>query len=135
MKLRLALIPLLLASPSFGQDIITGDAMEGAEIFATYCAACHGDEGRGDGRMGPVLSIQPPDLTALAASNDGVFPVETTVFQIDGRDPLLAHGAEMPIFGMFFQGMDAAIKSESGQPIITSRQIADVVAFLQEIQE
>ena len=41
----------------------------------------------------------------------------------------------MPLFGMFFQGFDTALKSETGQPILTSRPIADVVSYLQTIQE
>ncbi|MDH3263255.1 MAG: cytochrome c [Paracoccaceae bacterium] len=132
---RALVLALLLAAPAAAQDIEPGDAMEGAEIFATYCVACHGLEGRGDGRMTPILTVLPPDLTQIQAGNGGVFPVAATIFQIDGRDPLLAHGADMPLFGMFFQGFDIGMKTETGQPIMTSKPIADVVAYLKEIQE
>jgi mono/diheme cytochrome c family protein len=132
---RALLLALLLAAPAAAQEIEPGDAREGAEIFATYCAACHGIEGRGDGRMAPILTVLPPDLTQLQKGNGGVFPVSAVVFQIDGRDPVLAHGADMPIFGEFFQGFDIALQSETGQPIMTSKPIADVVAYLREIQE
>jgi mono/diheme cytochrome c family protein len=134
MRILLA-FALAAAGPAVAQDIEPGDEMEGAEIFATYCTACHGLEGRGDGRMAPILTVLPPDLTGLSARNDGVFPVEGTIFQIDGRDPLLAHGADMPLFGLFFQGFDTTLKTESGQPIMTSKPIADVVAYLRGIQE
>lgn len=107
----------------------------GARLFVSYCAACHGMEARGDGQMAPILTVLPPDLTQLAATNGGVFPTFRVVRQIDGRDPLLAHGGVMPLYGDFFMGDDVAIASEAGQPIMTSRAIADVVAWLEEIQE
>lgn len=135
MKPHLVIAATLLALPAVAQDLGAGDAMEGAEIFAIYCAACHGLEGRGDGRMAPILTVLPPDLTQLSASNGGSFPVAPVIFQIDGRDPLLAHGADMPLFGEFFQGFDVAVRAASGQPIMTSQPIADVVAWLVEIQE
>ena len=112
-----------------------GDVVEGGGIFAAYCATCHGDAARGNGRMSAVLTVLPPDLTGLAADNDGVFPVSRVVRQIDGRDPMLAHGGAMPLFGDFFEGDDVVIPSESGQPIFTSRPIADVAAWLESVQE
>lgn len=126
----------LLALPAAAQDLEPGDAAAGQALFATYCAACHGVEGRGDGRMAPILTVLPPDLTQLEAGNGGVFPTERVVFQIDGRDPLLAHGGDMPLFGEFFQGMpDIAMQAETGQPILTSQPIADLVAWLRAMQE
>lgn len=132
---RALTLALLIALPAQAQDIEPGDAMEGGELFASYCTACHGIEGRGDGRMAPILNVLPADLTQLAAGNGGVFPVSRVVFQIDGRDPLLAHGGDMPLFGEFFQGEDTPIKAENGQPIMTSKPIADLVAWLRDIQE
>ena len=87
------------------------------------------------GEMADILTVLPADLTRLSQANDGVFPVTDVVRQIDGRDPLLAHGGVMPLFGDFFQGDDVAIPSQAGQPIMTSRAIADLTAFLRVIQE
>jgi len=36
---------------------------EGRKLYGTYCAACHGDQGRGDGPAGAALSPRPSDLT------------------------------------------------------------------------
>ncbi len=131
-------IALAVGSPAFAQEgdnLKAGDVAFGGDLYASYCAACHGAEGRGDGPMAPVLMVAPADLTQLSASNGGVFPVVRVVQQIDGRDPMLAHGGEMPLFGDFFAGDDTAIRSEAGQPIMTSRPIADVMAWLETIQE
>jgi putative copper export protein/mono/diheme cytochrome c family protein len=38
--------------------------VQGANLFATHCASCHGQQGRGDGPAGRFLRLQPSDLTA-----------------------------------------------------------------------
>jgi mono/diheme cytochrome c family protein len=120
----------LLSGPVAAQDPVAG-----ADLYIRYCAACHGMEARGDGGMAAILTILPADLTVLSAGNGGIFPVARVAAQIDGRDPVLAHGGVMPLFGDFFDGQDTAIRSEAGQPILTSRPLADLVAFLEAIQE
>ena len=121
---------LCIASPAVAQDPDAGE-----EFYRGYCAVCHGIEARGDGVMSEVLEIQPTDLTQLSASNGGRFPVYRVVRRIDGRDLLIAHGGEMPLFGHLFDMPDAAIPSESGQPILTAQPIADIFTWLEEIQE
>jgi hypothetical protein len=41
----------------------------------------------------------------------------------------------MPVYGPFFEGDDTALKTDNGQPILTSRPIADLVAYLKKIQD
>jgi mono/diheme cytochrome c family protein len=111
------------------------DAAAGEETYLQFCAACHGIEARGNGPMAPILLLQPPNLRTLTARYDGVFPVVRVVTRIDGRDPLVAHGSPMPVYGDFFEGDDTAMKAETGQPIMTSRAIVDLVAYLEGVQE
>lgn len=118
------------ASAAAAQDITAG-----GETFARYCATCHGAEARGNGPMAPVLVIQPTDLTALRTRNDGVFPTQRVVMRIDGRDPLVSHGSPMPIYGDFFEGETISLKTESGQPILTSPEVVDLVAYLRGLQQ
>ena len=124
------LVGLGLATPLIAQDVENGSA-----LYQQHCATCHGLDASGDGPMAPALVIQPPDLTALAANNGGVFPTLRAVMRIDGRDPLVSHGSPMPVFGAFFQGNDTALKAASGQPIMTSRLTADLIAFLEGVQD
>jgi mono/diheme cytochrome c family protein len=112
-----------------------GDAARGAESFVEHCAVCHGLGADGKGPMAPVLLLQPPDLTTLVARYGGVFPLERVAARIDGRDPLVSHGSDMPIYGDFFEGRDVAMKTEAGQPMLTSQPIADLVAWLKTIQK
>jgi len=46
----------------------------GPEMFKSYCAACHGIDGRGTGPAAAALKIPPADLTTLAKKNGGKFP-------------------------------------------------------------
>ncbi|TDE41196.1 c-type cytochrome [Antarcticimicrobium sediminis] len=123
------LVLAVAAVPALAQDV-----KEGAELYRVHCATCHGIEGSGQGPMAGVLVIQPSDLSALAAKNGGSFPTERVIKRIDGRDPLVSHGSPMPVYGFFFEGQGKAVKTASGQPIMTSEPIVDLLAYLQSLQ-
>lgn len=123
-----------LAGPAFAQDTAPANTAAGEALFLRHCATCHGIDANGMGPMAPVLLIQPTDLTRLAARNAGVFPTERVVKRIDGRDPLVSHGSPMPVFGDFFEGRDAAIKTPAGQPILTSQPVVDLVTWIESVQ-
>ncbi|MEO0381701.1 MAG: cytochrome c [Pseudomonadota bacterium] len=119
-----------LAGPTWAED-----AENGKQIFETHCAVCHGLNAYGDGPMAPALVVQPTDLSQLTAENGGVFPVARIVMRIDGRDPLVSHGSMMPVYGSFFDVDSVPLKAETGQPIMTSSPIVDLVAYLRTFQE
>jgi mono/diheme cytochrome c family protein len=121
---------MLAAMPVLAEgDVATGEA-----YYVEYCAVCHGIAATGQGPMVTVLVVQPADLTTLTRRYGGAFPMERVAARIDGRDPLVSHGSEMPIYGDFFEGRDVALKTEAGQPLMTSQPIADLIAWLQSIQ-
>ena len=134
MQKSLGFILLFLAAPLAAQEVDV-EAMEGQRIYQTYCATCHGVDLKGRGPMAATLILQPPDLSRLAAENDGVFPITRVAMRIDGRDPLVSHGSPMPVHGDYFEGNDTAIKVETGQPMLTSRPVVDLIAFLEAMQE
>lgn len=129
-RTSLALVIALFSGSAFAQDI-----REGQEIFEVYCTACHGLEGRGNGPMSAILTLLPTDLTQLSRESGGEFPTARVVARIDGRDPLVAHGSPMPVFGEYFEGRGVALSDESGQRIMTSQPVVDLVEYLRDIQE
>ena len=131
MKRFMAMSVVLVLSAGGG---LAQDASAGAEIYARHCASCHGIDGSGDGPMSPVLLIQPSDLTTLTERYDGTFPKERVVMRIDGRDPLVSHGSPMPVYGDFFEGEYIILKTEAGQPVLTSVPVADLLAYLEGLQ-
>ena len=129
------LLPIILGAWALSPPALAEDAREGAKTFQRYCAACHGPAADGAGPMRTVLLVQPSDLTTLTTANNGSFPLFRVVRRIDGRDPLISHGSEMPVYGEFFeQGAQVALKTESGQPIMTTRAVSDLVSFLKSVQ-
>ncbi len=44
-------------------------AEAGAKVFATNCASCHGETGRGDGPVATSLTPRPVNLVALQATS------------------------------------------------------------------
>lgn len=126
---------LLAAALCLSQPLAAQEAAEGQRLFNLHCAACHGADAQGNGPMAPILLIQPADLTQIAAKREGVFPVYRVVKRIDGRDPLVSHGSDMPVYGWFFEGSGVAIATATGQPVMTSQPVADLVEWLRGIQE
>ena len=127
------LTAITLAGAALAQ---TPDPEAGWAIFTTYCVQCHGFDAKGAGPMVGALTKGPPDLTSLSARNGGVFPLEAVATQIDGRMPLLAHGGEMPLFGPVFESdQNVALPLPSGQPMMMGLPLADLIIYLQSVQE
>lgn len=110
----------------------TGNAepASGKQLYNTYCALCHGTDGKGGGPFAPQLKVWPPDLTQLAKKNQGVFPAMHLEEAIDGEFGRPAHGsAQMPIWGPVFRSMAHGHK-DSAQV-----KIDNLVKYVESIQE
>jgi mono/diheme cytochrome c family protein len=77
---------------------------DGEDLYLSLCAVCHGKSGLGDGHAAPALAKTVPNLTTLAANNNGVFPREQVERSIAGKSRVVAHGTlDMPIWGQVFE--------------------------------
>lgn len=56
-----------------------GDSTKGRTVFEKHCAACHGQQGKGDGPTGAMLSPKPADLTAAATTNKSDADLRTII--------------------------------------------------------
>ncbi len=45
--------------------------VSGKQMYASYCAPCHGVNGKGDGPVSAALKANPTDLTVLSRNNNG----------------------------------------------------------------
>jgi len=78
-------------------------SLNGPDLYRSYCASCHGTEGKGDGPVAPALNSKMPDLTTIAQRNGGVFPATRVNKIISGDQIIFAHGTrEMPVWGPIF---------------------------------
>lgn len=101
------------------------DAPTGAEDYATFCAACHGPSGKGDGPAAAGLERRPADLTRLSMRNGGVFPGTTVMAKIWGYTGVAPGardtGSPMPQFGPLLQG--DLVRYDGGDGIATPTPI------------
>ncbi len=136
--LRMLLMILLFGALAPGQQASTPKnaspektpPLSGKQLFASYCALCHGADAKGGGPFSPQLKVWPPDLTVLARKNDGVFPFLHVSEIIDGEFGKPAHGSgEMPIWGPVFRSV-AQGRKDSAQ-----RRITSLVKYLESLQQ
>jgi len=77
---------------------------DSAQMYMSYCSACHGKLGRGDGPAAPALKTKPTDLTQLKKNHGGVYATKDFQDKVTGASMSVSHGnAEMPIWGPIFR--------------------------------
>jgi mono/diheme cytochrome c family protein len=112
----------VLGTCAFAEDIDLGKLS-----YESNCAACHGQDGKGDGPVSAELRTRPSDLTSIAKKNGGVFPAEVLYRIIDGRRTIRAHGTyQMPVWGTIF------LRSDSEE--VVRNRISAIIAYLKSIQ-
>ncbi|MBT8112185.1 MAG: cytochrome c [Gammaproteobacteria bacterium] len=95
--------------------------------YTSFCATCHGSDGKGNGPKANQLSATPTNLTLLSKVNGGSFP-ETAVYNIiDGRRVGDFHGQEMPIWGEHFMEIE-------GNEEVVDERISNLIEYLKSIQ-
>jgi len=101
-------VPVAATSPTSGQ-----------EMYKTYCAVCHGADGKGNGPAAEALKVPPTDLTMLSKNNGGKYPSMKVSSAIRGEANLPAHGTkEMPVWGQLFWSMSHGHEGEVQQRVV-----------------
>ena len=108
----------------------SGPKDPGAQLFAVYCASCHGGAGRGDGPVAEHLRKPPPDLAQYTTRNGGVFPSERLRQIIDGTGVGAHGGRDMPVWGDAFRTSRGGLTPEAA-----AERIDAIVRYLGAIQE
>ena len=83
-RIHVAFVAGLLATAAFGiaqtstqikqVPVKETSPASGKQMYSTYCAVCHGADGRGNGPAAVALKEHPTDLVQLAKENGGKFP-------------------------------------------------------------
>ena len=79
-------------------------SIDGQTLYNSYCAVCHGVDGRGAGPMAPSLKTAPSDLTRIASRNGNIYPSTRVERVISGEEAVPGgHGTRnMPVWGPIF---------------------------------
>jgi mono/diheme cytochrome c family protein len=110
--------------------------VSGQALFQQNCAVCHGTGGRGDGPAAAGRTTPLPDLTTLAARNDGVFPLRAVMTHIDGYGRGARVGSEdMPEMGHLLVG--AVVRVDTGDGILTPTpvKLLALAEYIETLQE
>ncbi len=107
----------------------------GREDFQTFCVACHGTSGRGDGEAAARLDRQPADLTGLSARNNGVFPGTRVMAKIWGYTGGHDGTSPMPQFGPLLQGDLVPYDGGDGIASPTPVRLVQIAEYLKTLQK
>ena len=115
---RIASLLLLFALSITGLGTATAQNQEeGKKIYVTYCTACHGEKGKGDGMAAQSLPVRPADHTSGAVMNPLTDKFLVDIISKGGS--AVGKSSFMPAWGSSFN----------------EKQIRDIVAYLRIIAD
>jgi mono/diheme cytochrome c family protein len=102
---------------------------DGKTMYSSYCAPCHGADGRGRGPAAQALRTRPADLTTLTQANHGKYP-DTHIFSIlqFGARANARASVEMPVWGPILAGVDSTHAQQRNLRIVS------LIHYLESIQ-
>lgn len=107
-------------------------AESGEDTYKHYCAACHGQNGKGDGPAAAALKDPVPDLTTLTQANGGKFPTAKVQAVLRMGTAAAAHGSPtMPVWGPIFGTMGS---SGSAASAAVQMRIYNLTRYLETMQ-
>lgn len=119
----------IVMNPAYAADYAT---MSGKDLYARFCAACHGAQARGDGPVAASFNIEVPDLRLIASRHGGTFPRERIERIIDGRHILAAHGSRtMPVWGEDLSQLEIGTPDAEKATRLVIKRLTD---YLQSVQ-
>jgi mono/diheme cytochrome c family protein len=118
-----------MGQPKIRQTPITPTSpTSGAEMFRSYCASCHGPEGKGNGPAAVALKKAPTDLTMLSRKSGGKFPDTAVYVAISGQFSVTAHGSsDMPVWGEVFSRTSSDSESKL--------RLTNLTKYIESIQQ
>ena len=135
MRLHAFVLSLLTASLALSQQpsikrtpIARTSPASGSEMYMSYCASCHGKDGKGNGPAASALKKAPTDLTRLGQANGGQFPATKVYVAISGEFGVPAHGSgQMPVWGEVF--------AHSGGAAESKLRLTNLTNYIQSLQQ
>ncbi|MBV7378841.1 c-type cytochrome [Maritimibacter dapengensis] len=126
----LAILPAIIVIAACTLDPDPAEGPTGAELYATYCAGCHGADATGGDMVGTTRAA---NLTTLAARHDGTFPAAYVMSTIDGYAREETHGP-MPVFGELLGGEMGMWEDANGTPTPTPLALIRLAEYLEGLQ-
>jgi len=142
-RIHVAFVTAVLATAAFGiaqtgpvikqVPVVPTSPASGKQMYATYCAVCHGVDGRGSGPAAAALKDHPTNLAQLSRENGGKFPDAHvyTILMFGMDNP--AHGSkDMPVWGPALRSLDRGSPSPDMQE---HQRVANLTNYLKSMQQ
>jgi mono/diheme cytochrome c family protein len=103
---------------------------DGATLYKTYCADCHGKDGKTRGPVASRQNLSVPDLKLLTSRNQGVFPLARVEKLLTGteRSPIVHGGIQMPLWGQILAG-------DGADPSLRESRAHALARYLESLQK
>lgn len=105
---------------------------DGRQMYASYCANCHGMDGRGHGVTAVSLQTQPADLTALSRNNHGAYPAQHVETVLRYGVETAGHASKaMPVWSTILGKIDHI---SSANDDLEAMRISNIVQYVETLQ-
>ena len=102
---------------------------DGKGMYTSYCASCHGVNGKGNAKAASTLKKATPDLTMLSKNNNGVFPSDHVMGVIGHGTSTSGHDKPgMPVWG------ETLGKIDQNNKLDTPLRISNLSKYLETLQ-
>lgn len=142
-RIHVAFVAGLLATAAFGiaqtntqikkVPVQHTSPASGKQMYDSYCAVCHGVDGRGNGPAAVALKQAPTNLVTLAKQNGGKFPDAHVATVLQFGTETAAHGSkDMPVWGPALRSLEAGNPTPD---MAEHQRIANLTKYLKSMQE
>jgi len=124
----------LILFAGLGLAACVEEPKDGRTLYLENCASCHAADASGNGPVARELGVSAPDLTMIAARNDGIFLRDEVMSIIDGFERAPHFNASMPEFGAGDMGETVIVENEGlGTPV--PLQLLELTDYLESLQQ